>query len=359
MQAIAHIDSEALRHNLGLVRKLASNTRVLAVIKASGYGHGIMRVARALSGADGFAVTNMEEAIALREAGVSQRILVLEGFFSQGELKAFRRRGIDAVVHHESQVEILERTDVEPMVSVWLKVDTGMHRLGIAPARLKDVRRRLRDCANVAPSVVLMSHLANADDWRNIDAQVQIRYFLSIASDFGLEISIANSAAVLAWPEARVGWVRPGIMLYGISPFAMGKTGVELGFLPAMTLSTHLIAINRISKGQTVGYGGSWTCPEDMPVGVAAIGYGDGYPRHAPSGCPVLVNGRRVPLIGRVSMDMITLDLRTQPGARIGDPVVVWGRELPVEEIARLSETIAYELVCGVTRRVEFVTEDA
>nr|VFK13556.1 MAG: alanine racemase [Candidatus Kentron sp. LPFa] len=359
MQAIAHIDLAALRHNLDRVKKLSPDTKILAVIKANGYGHGIARVADALSKADGFAVTSVEEALTLREMGIDQRILALEGFSSIKDLDIFRRHHVDAVVHHESQIELLERANSGAMVSAWLKVDTGMHRLGIAPARLGDARRRLRDCANVAPSVVLMSHLANADDWRNIDAQVQIRDFLFIASDFGQEISIANSAAVLAWPEARVGWVRPGITLYGISPFPLGKTGSELGFLPAMTLSTHLIAINQISKGQTVGYGGSWTCPEDMPVGVAAIGYGDGYPRHAPSGCPVLVNGKRVPLIGRVSMDMITLDLRTQPDARIGDPVVAWGEGLPVEEVARLSETIAYELVCGVTRRVEFVDEEA
>jgi len=354
MQAIAHIDLAALRHNLNRVKKLSPHTKVLAVIKANGYGHGVVRVAGALSRANGFAVTSVEEALTLREAGFNQRILALEGFSSSKELDIFRQHHVDAVVHHESQVELLERAGPGTRVSVWLKVDTGMHRLGIAPARLEDARRRLRDCANIAQPLLLMSHLANADDWRNIDAQVQIRDFLFIAADFGEEISIANSAAVLAWPEARVGWVRPGITLYGISPFPMGKTGIELGFLPVMTLSTHLIAVNRVSKGQTVGYGGSWTCPEDMPVGVAAIGYGDGYPRHAPSGCPVLVNGSRVPLIGRVSMDMITLDLRMQPEARIGDPVVVWGKGLPVEEIARLSETIAYELVCHVARRVRF-----
>nr|VFK00469.1 MAG: alanine racemase [Candidatus Kentron sp. LFY] len=357
MQAIAHIDLAALRHNFDLVKKLSPHTKVLAVIKAGGYGHGIARVARALSDADGFAVTNVEEAVTLRESGISRRIVALEGFSSPEELSILRQHGIDAVVHHESQVELLEQGTSEPMISAWLKVDTGMHRLGISPARLGGIRGRLRHCANVASSLTLMSHLANADDWRNIDAQVQIRNFLSMTADFGTEISIANSAAILAWPEARVGWIRPGIMLYGISPFAIGKTGADLGFLPAMTLSTHLIAVNRIPRGQTVGYGGSWTCPEDMPVGVAAIGYGDGYPRHVPSGCPVLVNGRRVPLIGRVSMDMITLDLRTQPDARIGDRVVAWGRGLPVEEIARQSETIAYELVCGVTRRVELVTK--
>nr|VFK58653.1 MAG: alanine racemase [Candidatus Kentron sp. TUN]VFK67403.1 MAG: alanine racemase [Candidatus Kentron sp. TUN] len=359
MQAIAHIDLAALRHNLSRVRELSPDTRILAVIKAVGYGHGIVRVAEALSAADGFAVTNVEEALTLREAGISQRILALEGFSSASELDAFRQHRVDTVVHHESQVDLLERTGSGPMVSAWLKIDTGMHRLGIAPARLGDVGDRLRGCANVVSPLLLMSHLANADDRRSTNAEEQIRYFLSIASDFGREISIANSAAILAWPEARVGWVRPGIMLYGISPFPVSATAQELVLLPAMTLSTHLIAINQISKGEAIGYGGTWACPEDMPVGVAAIGYGDGYPRHAPSGCPVLLNGKRVPLIGRVSMDMITLDLRTQPDARIGDQVIAWGKGLPVEEIARLSGTIGYELVCGVTRRVEFVTHDS
>nr|VFJ59555.1 MAG: alanine racemase [Candidatus Kentron sp. FW]VFJ68841.1 MAG: alanine racemase [Candidatus Kentron sp. FW] len=358
MQAIAHIDLTALRHNLGRVRTLSPKTKVLAVIKAGGYGHGIVRVARALSDADGFAVTNLEEAITLREAGVDGRILALEGFSSARELAFFRHHGVDTVVHHESQVELLGEADAGPKVSVWLKVDTGMHRLGIDPVHLDGIRRRLERCASVAKPLFLMSHLANADDWQNNHAERQIRHFLSVASDFELEISIANSAGILTWSESRVGWVRPGIMLYGISPFSMGITAQELDLWPVMTLSTRLIAINRIPKGETIGYGGTWTCPEDMPVGVAAIGYGDGYPRHAPSGCPVLLNGKRVPLIGRVSMDMITLDLRTQPHARIGDPVVVWGHGLPIEEIAELSGTIGYELVCQVTKRVQRVTRE-
>nr|VFJ71720.1 MAG: alanine racemase [Candidatus Kentron sp. FW] len=358
MRAIAHIDLAALRHNLGRVRTLSPGTKVLAVIKAGGYGHGIVRVAKALSDADGFAVTNLEEAITLREAEIDGRILALEGFSSARELTLFRRYRVDTVVHHESQVEILDEVGTGPGVCVWLKVDTGMHRLGIAPARLDGTRRRLERCANVVDPLFLMSHLANADDWQDNHAKRQIHHFLSVASDFDGEISIANSAGILTWPESRVGWVRPGIMLYGISPFSMGITAKKLDLWPAMTLSTRLIAINRIPRGETIGYGGTWTCPEDMPVGVAAMGYGDGYPRHAPSGCPVLLNGERVPLIGRVSMDMITLDLRTQPHARIGDPVVAWGWGLPIEEIAELSGTIGYELVCQVTKRVELVTRE-
>ncbi|MBT8421125.1 MAG: alanine racemase, partial [Gammaproteobacteria bacterium] len=331
---------------------------ILAAVKSNGYGHGLMRVANALSNADGFAVTNVEEALALREAGIEQRILILEGFFSLKELDTLRTHGMDTVVHHESQIEMLERADLGPMVTVWLKIDTGMHRLGISPTRLNNAWNRLRGCANVTLPVFLMSHLPKADDWKNTDTQAQIYDFLSLATALGAKFSIANSAAILGWPQTRAGWVRPGIMLYGISPFP-GESAGEFGLLPVMTLSTRLIAVNQIPKGGAVGYAGTWVCPEDMPVGVAAIGYGDGYPRHAPSGCPVLVNGKRASLIGRVSMDMITIDLRTQPNARIGDPVVLWGKGLPVEEVAELSGTIGYELVCGVTTQVEFVTRDA
>nr|VFK00533.1 MAG: alanine racemase [Candidatus Kentron sp. H]VFK01178.1 MAG: alanine racemase [Candidatus Kentron sp. H]VFK05375.1 MAG: alanine racemase [Candidatus Kentron sp. H] len=358
MRAGAHIDLAAMGRNLDRVRELSPGARVLAVIKSNGYGHGLIRAANALGTAEGFAVTNVEEALALREAGVSQRILVLEGFFSLEELDALRTHGVDTVVHHEAQIEMLERAGAGPPVTVWLKVDTGMHRLGIPPARLNRAWDRLRGCAHVPPPPVLMSHLAKADERENPHTRAQIHRLLSLASGLGAVPSLANSAAVLAWPAARVGWVRSGILLYGISPFPTETAGA-FGLLPVMTLSTRLIAVNRIPRGEAVGYGGTWVCPEDMPVGVAAIGYGDGYPRHAPSGCPVLVNGERVPLIGRVSMDMITLDLRTQPDARIGDPVVLWGKGLPVEKVARFSGTIGYELVCGVTTRVGFMTRDA
>jgi len=358
MRAKAHINLTSLRHNFDKVLKCSPSTQVLAVIKANGYGHGLTRVANALSTADGFAVTNVEEAITLREAGIEQRILVLEGFVSTKELDIMRHHHVDAVIHHETQIELLEHAKSGSMVTVWLKADTGMHRLGLSLTRLANAWHRLRACANVTLPIFLMSHLAAADEWQNTDTEKQIRNFLSLSSGFKNTVSVANSAAILAWPETRVGWVRPGIMLYGISPFP-NETAGEFGLLPVMTLSTRLIAINQIPKGEAVGYGRTWVCPEDMPVGVAAIGYGDGYPRHAPSGCPVLVNGKRVPLIGRVSMDMITVDLRSQPDARVGDQVVLWGKGLPVEEVAKLSGTIGYELVCGVTPRVEFITRDS
>lgn len=350
------MDLAALAHNLDRAKRLAPGTRVLAVIKSNGYGHGLTRVAHALSqnlsGDEGFAVTNIEEAIALREAGVGQRLLVLTGLSSSGELEEARRHGVDVVVHQEAQIRMLERAGPGPGVRAWLKLDTGMHRLGLMPERARDAWDRLRGCAGVTLPVPLMSHLPKADEREDPGTREQIHGFLSLASALGAAPSIANSAAVLAWPRARTGWIRPGIMLYGISPFPTETTG-DPELLPVMTLSTRLMAINRIPKGQAIGYGGTWVCPEDMPVGVAAIGYGDGYPRHAPPGCPVLVNGRRVPLIGRVCMDMITVDLRTQPEARVGDRVVLWGKGLPVEEVAQLSGTIGYELVCGVTPRVE------
>nr|VFJ65168.1 MAG: alanine racemase [Candidatus Kentron sp. DK] len=363
MRARACIDPVALRHNLARARELSPGARMLAVIKSNGYGHGLIRVANALSTTledrDGFAVTNVEEAITLREAGVSRRIVILEGFFSPEELDLLRTHRLDTVVHHETQIAMLESAEAGRPVTAWLKVDTGMHRLGVSPAQVADAWKRLCGCVNVGSPVLLMSHLGRADERQHADARRQIDHFHSLAARLGAaESSLANSAGVLAWPGARAGWIRPGIMLYGISPFPL-ENGKESELMPAMTLSTRLISVHRIPRGGGIGYGGTWVCPEEMPVGVAAIGYGEGYPRAAPSGCPVLVNGGRVPLIGRVSMDMITLDLRTQPDARVGDRVVLWGKGLPVEEVARLSGTIGYELVCRVTTRVEFVTESA
>nr|VFJ62701.1 MAG: alanine racemase [Candidatus Kentron sp. FM]VFJ63141.1 MAG: alanine racemase [Candidatus Kentron sp. FM]VFK14579.1 MAG: alanine racemase [Candidatus Kentron sp. FM] len=358
MKIQARIDLTALGHNLATVRRHAPGTRVLAVIKSNGYGHGLLRVAEALSGADGFAVTNGEEALALREAGIRGRVLVLEGFSCPQELETLAAHGVDTVVHHESQIRMLEKAGAGPPVRVWLKIDTGMHRLGLPPAGSADAWARLRNSARVTGPVLLMTHLAEADDRQNTHTRTRIDGFHALAAGLGAKISIANSAAILAWPGARAGWVRPGIMLYGISPFPT-ETADAFHLLPVMTLSTRLIAVNRVPGGEAIGYGGTWVCPEEMPVGVAAIGYGDGYPRHAPSGCPVLVNGKRVPLIGRVCMDMITLDLRTQPDANIGDRVVLWGKGLPVEEVARLSGTIGYELVCNVTARAEFITREA
>lgn len=359
--ARAFLDARALKHNLEQARRSARGARIMAVVKANAYGHGLKWVAHTLSDAvDAFGVSCAEEGIVLREAGIEHPICLFEGFFGADELPLLTHYRLQPAIHHEHQLQILEATTGLPPLPVWLKVDTGMHRLGFAPEEVPETLVRLKTCAAVS-EVRLMSHLANADNKFDGTTQDQIDRFLKLVDGLGLEKSIANSAGILAWPAGHLDWVRPGIMLYGASPL-MGFRADELDLRPVMTLTTELISISVRRKGEAVGYGGDWRCPETMPVGVAAIGYGDGYPRHAPPATPVLLNGRRVSLIGRVSMDMITLDLRTQPQARIGDPVVLWGPGLPVEEVAGGAGTIGYELLCHVAKRIpriELVDEGA
>jgi alanine racemase len=348
--ARALIDAHALRHNLNRVRRAAPNAKVMAVVKANAYGHGLVRVARILLNANAFAVASFEEGLALRNAGVAHPICLLEGFFDTEELALLNHYRFMPVLHHESQLQQLEASRDSGPIDAWLKVDTGMHRIGFTPEAALQVRKRLEACPQVQ-RIRVMSHFANADDTADPATQRQIDRFKSLVGGWGLETSLANSAGVLGWPQSHVHWVRPGIMLYGASPL-LGKSAAELQLRPVMTLTSRLIAVNRHRKGERVGYGGEWACPEDMPVGVVAIGYGDGYPRHAPSGTPVLVNDERVPLIGRVSMDMITVDLRIQAGAKVGDPVVLWGKGLPVDEVAKHAGTIGYELLARLPQRV-------
>lgn len=356
--AEALIDYAALRHNCQRVRQCAPDSRVLAVIKANGYGHGITRVARTLQQADGFAVASIDEALILRAANIDKPIVLLEGFFDVAELALIQQYRLSIVLHHIRQLEILEQTLLTQPLSVWLKIDTGMHRLGFNPAQFEDVYRRLQALPNIAAPLVLMSHLANAEDRHDELTSAQTECFHQAVKGYDGQHSLANSAAILAWPQTHFyqhpNWVRPGIMLYGASPF-IDDTGAEHELHPVMTLRSRLIAINQFKAGDAIGYGGSWRCPEDMPVGVVAIGYGDGYPRSAQAGTPVLVNGRRAPLIGRVSMDMITVDLRQLGKTDIGDEVILWGQGLAVEEVARHAGTIPYELLCGVTERVRVI----
>jgi alanine racemase len=347
----ALIDLSALRHNFHKAREAAPGSRILAVVKAGAYGHGAARVARALDEADGFGVARIEEGRELRAAGISKPVLLLSGVSGAEELELAASLNLDLVVHHESQIAPLQGASLDRPVRVWLKVDTGMHRLGFDPAEVSRVWQRLKACASVAAPLRLMTHLARADEKHDPSTATQIARFRALAEARNTESSIANSAGVLGWPEAHGDWVRPGIMLYGISPFVGGRGGDE-DLRPVMTLASRLVAVNRVRKGESIGYGGTWACPEDMPVGVLAVGYGDGYPRHAPAGTPVLVNGARVELIGRVSMDLAAVDLRTQAAARAGDEVILWGRGLPAEEIAEHVGTIGYELVSRVAPRV-------
>lgn len=355
----ALIDISALRHNFQQVRKAAPGRRVMAVVKADAYGHGAARAAEALAQADAFAVARIDEARALRASGVSKPVLLLPGVIGDEELSQAARLDLDLVVHHESQMATLEGASLRNPLRVWLKVDTGMHRLGFAPEQVTSMWRRLESCAAVAAPIRLMTHLARADEPGDASTGGQIACFYSLEQAGTAEVSLANSAGVLGWPDCHGDWVRPGIMLYGISPF-VGARGESHDLRPVMTLTSRLVAVNALKKGDAVGYGGTWICPEDMPVGIVGIGYADGYPRHAPSGTPVLVNDARAALVGRVSMDLVSVDLRGQPDARPGDPVVLWGRGLPAEEVAEHVGSIAYELVSRVAPRVvrEIVDED-
>lgn len=350
----AFIDLGALEHNLQRVRQAAPNSRVMAMVKADAYGHGMLRVADTLRDADSFGVARVSEGVQLRAAGIAKPIVVLEGFYDREELLQAAASDLHLVIHEPGQLATLQQQSLPVPVTCWLKVDTGMHRLGFSLAEAMDAYRALCDCGSVADGVGLMTHLSNADEPQNQESDHQIRLLTALITQTGAIGSIANSGGILSWPDSHLDWVRPGIMLYGASPFN-GRTGVDDGLLPVMTLRSSLIAVHHFSRGDGVGYGKTWICPEDMPVGVLAIGYGDGYPRHAPSGTPVLLNGMIVPLVGRVSMDMITVDLRTQPEAKVGDRVTLWGVGLPAETVAEHVGTISYELFCQVTDRVEFI----
>jgi alanine racemase len=349
--AVAHVDAGALAHNLAQVRALAPRSRVLAVIKADAYGHGLLFAARALHEADGFAVARLSEAERLRAAGIAQRIVLLPGVDTRDDLGFAARLALDLVVHHRSQIELLEQAPPGCRVDTWLEVDSGMHRLGIAPRDVAAAHRRLSRCAAVRAPLRVMTHLAEADAVDGTATPRQIEAFRACTANLGAPASIGNSAGIMAWPDARSEWVRPGIMLYGVSPFP-ADTAAAHGLRAVMTLTTRLFAVNRVPAGGAVGYGGTWTAPEDMWVGAAAAGYADGYPRHVPGATPMLVDGVCAPLIGRVSMDSVSVDLRGHPGARVGAAVTLWGRGLPVELIARAAGTIGYELVCRVSSRV-------
>ena len=359
--ARAIINLSALKYNLQLAINAAPAAKTLAIIKANGYGHGIGRVAKALDNADSFGVASLEEALTIRKIGISKPIVLLEGFFSADELPLILQHKLDVVVHHQSQLDILNKHlpnlsgtgTAEAKLNVWLKVDTGMHRLGFAIEKIQSVWTALKSIPRVN-SITLMTHLANADDKQDGLTDIQVERFKQCTKGLNAPRSIANSGGILGWPSTHADIIRPGIMLYGGTPFNTG-TGIDVGLKSVMTLQTQIIAINHFKKGDSIGYSGTWICPQDIPIGVAAIGYGDGYPRHASSGTPVLVKGERTQLVGRVSMDMICIDLRNVPDVREGDPVTLWGEGLPIEEIARCASTISYELFCGITQRVEFV----
>ncbi len=346
---VARIDSVALGHNLMVAKRLAGRARVLAVIKANAYGHGLLRAARALRAADGFAVLTLDEAILLRAQGYSHPIVLLEGFFHPNEIPEITRRRLQPVIHRSDQVDALARAKVERKIDVFLKLDSGMHRLGLQAKAMLDALARLKTLPHIG-NITLMSHFARADEGGEY-IQPQLDIFRRATAGLSQPISLANSATLIRHPETLFDWVRPGIMLYGASPFA-GESGEALGLLPAMTLESEIIAIQPVGKGEGIGYGHLFTAPRDMQVGVVACGYADGYPRHATTGTPVRVEGRLTRTLGRVSMDMLHVDLTDIGHAHVGSPVTLWGTGCPVETVAAAAGTISYELLTALAPRV-------
>lgn len=348
----AFIDRLALARNYQTIKNFAPNSNVLAVLKANAYGHGAGRISKSLPQADAFGVARVEEALALRAAGIIQPVVLLEGFFSPDELPVLAVNNLETIVHNHEQLEAICQAKMNRPLKVWLKIDTGMHRLGIEPKDFDYYYQRLIESENVLPGIVLMSHLACADDIKNDATTNQLALFNELTGDNAEAKSMANSAAVCAWPDSHFQWVRPGLMLYGISPM-LAQSAETLNLAPVMTMKSSLIAIREIEAGDSVGYGAAWVSDKSTTIGVVAIGYGDGYPRHADNGTPVLVNGRLVPLVGRVSMDMITVDLGPKADDQIGDIVTLWGEGLPIEMVAEHAQTIPYELLCNITQRVK------
>lgn len=348
---VARIDLAALCHNYRQAKACASGRRAFAVVKANAYGHGLSEAVKALaSEADGFAVACLEEAELVRALHPQVRILLLEGCFDAEECQRASALRLEVVVQGEAQCAAVQAADLERPLSVWLKLDSGMHRLGMSAAHLREGFARLRNHPNVA-ELNLISHFACADEPEHVLNVRQLAAFIGL-EDLPLTArSLANSAAILSMPAAHQDWVRPGIMLYGASPFAE-RSARFLGLQPVMTLTAALIALREVPVGESVGYGAAWVAERPSRIGTVSCGYADGYPRHAPSGTPVIIRGQRVPLIGRVSMDMLAVDVTDLPEASVGDAVELWGAQLPVDELAQRCGTIGYELLTKVTARV-------
>lgn len=348
---VATIDLSAIAHNYAVAKRCAPGRQAFAVVKANAYGHGVREVVTALHDeADGFAVASLEEAAEVRALHASARILLLEGCFEAGEYQFAAQLGLDLVLHGEPQVQQLLAVELARPLNVWLKLDSGMHRLGFSAAAVREWHGRLRGAAQVA-ELNLLSHFACADERGSEASELQLEQFLDLLDLDFAQRSLANSAAILTIPAAHMDWLRPGIMLYGATPFLdLGAT--ELGLRPAMSLTAQLIACREVAVGDCVGYGGTWRAERPSRIGTVSCGYADGYPRHAPSGTPVMVRGQRVTLVGRVSMDMLMVDLTDLPEAAEGDAVELWGTQLPVDEVAQAAGTIGYELLSKVTARV-------
>lgn len=347
----ARIDLSALENNLNIVRRRTA-ARVMAVVKANAYGHGLLRVVDALSAADGFALLDIADAIALRERGYRQPILLLEGFFTRDDVPLLAEYHLSSVIHSPHQLEMLDAYPQRRTLDVWLKVNSGMNRLGVSLHDAPQMLERLQSHPAIR-SVTLMTHFSHADEPRGVAEQWQ--HFGALGGNHALQQSAANSAAIVRYPNTHADWVRPGVMLYGSSPFS-DTSAASLGLCPVMTLQSEIISVKSLRNGDYVGYGGLFQADAPTRIGVVACGYADGYPRHAQTGTPVLVDGQRTRTLGRVSMDMLCVDLTALPGAEVGSKVTLWGQGMPIDEVARAAGTISYELMCAVAARVPFVT---
>ena len=349
---VAQVRLDAIVDNYRLACDKAPGSRTMAVIKANAYGHGMLAVARALESlAPAFAVATIDEAVQLRDGGIQAPLLIMQGVNDAADFAEAAARDLWVMLHHQQQLQTLLTAKMASPLKTWVKLDTGMHRLGFPPDALDEVCTRLASSDKVQPGTVLCTHLACADDLTNPMTQAQLQLIKSCATRHDLTMSIANSAGILFWPDTHASWNRPGIMLYGSCP-SNSIDNAAVGLRPAMTMRSEIIAVRDLAPGESVGYGADWVATRHSKIGTIAIGYGDGYPRHAPSGTPVLVNGQRVPLTGRVSMDAISVDLTDLEKADVGDPVELWGEKLSLNEVASSAGTIGYELIAGLTGRV-------
>jgi alanine racemase len=352
----AVIDTNALQHNLSVIRARAGRARVMAVVKANAYGHGLLPTALALPAADAFGVARLEEGVALRAGGITQPIVLLEGVFSAEQLEEAARQRLDLVVHDPSQLELLEQRIDPRRFVIWVKIDTGMNRLGFPPGELAAALDRLRRLRPAPREIRLLTHLACANERDDAATGAQLLRFRQATQGLPYAVSIANSAGLFGAVALGCDWVRPGIALYGASPFA-DCAAAALGLKPVMRLETVVIAVRRVARGGSVGYGGAWVAKRDSLIAIIAAGYGDGLHRSLGAGASVLIDGQRAPLAGRVSMDMMAVDVSELAAVRVGTPAVLWGPGLAVEEVARHAGTIPYELLCAVSQRVRLVSQ--
>jgi len=335
--SLIHINLSALAHNFNIIQQIAPQSKILAMIKANAYGHGLTKIAKNLPDADGFGVACLDEAAALRKAGITQKIVLMRGVFNHAELNLAHQLKLDLVIHHKDQINLLSR-----QTTYWLKINTGMNRLGFLPDEIPEIYEKFK-----YNHLILMTHFSSAEETSDLITSQQIQSFQEITHNMPHEKSMANSAGILNYKESHRDWIRPGLMLYGISP-----AGYHPHLQPVMTWRSQLIAIRYQKKGDPIGYNQIYLCEENMPIGIVGVGYGDGYPRHAKNGTPVLINNIEVSLIGRVSMDMLAVDLRKIPSAKAGNPVTLWGEGLSIEKVAGYTASNAYELLCNANARV-------